>query len=98
MNGQKRNPLSYGDAPPELVHRYQNDAVFHRVVKILVGMIEGDGVDFIGAADIREASLVAVEIVRHRKIQERMNEPAPATVVPSDMPGRGGSRGTGRRW
>ncbi len=76
MSGKKRDLFSYGDAPSELVYRYKHDAIFHRLVKILVDVIENvDGVDFIAAADIREASLVAVELIRQRKIRERMNEP-----------------------
>lgn len=61
--------------PPVLVHRYRNDPVFHRLVRVLLQLLQDTEGAEISAADIREASLVAEELRREIRIQERMNEP-----------------------
>ncbi len=67
--------VAYGTAiiPPWLAHRYRQDPVFHHLVEVLLQLLQGK--PEIGAADIREASLVADELRREMLIQERMRNP-----------------------
>ena len=74
--------VAYGTAiiPPWLAHRYRQDPVFHHLVDVLVRIMgEADVV----AADVREASVVAAEMIREKKIQEAIHElPDPVITVP----------------
>ncbi len=85
MDAIDRAAIRRPSIPSELVHRYRHDAVFHRLVRVLLDLLRSsDGVE-VGAADIREASIVADEIRREIAIEERMNEPF-EMVIPKDGP------------
>lgn len=59
--------------PSELTWRYQNDAAFRCMVEQLARFLdESDGQ--MGAADVREASVVAEELCRQRRIRKATME------------------------
>ena len=71
--------MNHGEIPHHLVHRYRHDASFHHLVDVLVRIMgEADVV----AADVREASIVAAEMIREQKIQKAIQDlPDPVISV-----------------
>ena len=63
--------MTHGEIPNHLVHRYRHDASFHHLVQVIFRIMgEGD----IVAADVREASVVAGEMIREQKIQTAIHD------------------------
>lgn len=63
---------SLSGVPPHLLNRYQYDPSFRYIVSSIAHCLRSEGC--LGAADVREASVVAEELVRTEKIRERMGK------------------------
>ncbi len=85
MDAIDRAAIRRPSIPSELVHRYRHDAVFHSLVRVLLGLLREQ--TEVGPADIREASIVADEIRREIAIEERMNEPFEMVIPKQGEPG-----------
>ena len=63
--------MNHGEIPNHLVHRYRHDASFHHLVQVIFRLM-GEA-DVVGA-DVREASVVAAEMIREQKIQTAIHD------------------------